>query len=238
MKYCKKCNVNVNHQHYNCPLCGSYLNENDGNDNCTIYANMDKHINRPKVSVKQKTNFLQNKFYKLMLAICAITVAINLLVDISNPWSAYVVIGTVLLLFCIIFPIAEHSKVQQQIRTNIFAITLCAIAIELTVTRLDYQWVTAYQVLPWIYLASIIVVDFLIIFREFSQLGLFTTLLYCTIFACVPQILLWIRRALDLDTGINLQVLTIFLVAILNIAIVAIICSKSIKEEMQSRLNM
>lgn len=237
MKYCKKCNVNVNHQHEHCPLCGSYLNSNDNNNNCAIYEHMDEHINRPVVPVAQKSNFFKSKIYKILLVLCAVTVAINILTG-SYPWSAYVIIGTVLALFCVIFPIAENSKIQNMIRTDIVVIALSAIALELTITRMNFMWVSLYSVLPWIFLGAIVLVDFLIIFRDFAQHGLFTTLVFVTIVNSIPQIIDWIQVSMGNDQNAGGHIVMLFIVGLLNIAIVMIVCSKSIKEEMQSRLSI
>lgn len=237
MKYCKKCKVNVNHQHEHCPLCGSYLNDNDNNGNCAIYQHMDEHINRPIVSVEQKSNFLQSKIYKILLVLCAVCIAINMLTS-TTPWSAYVIIGTVLILFCVIFPIGEKSKIQNMIRTDIVVIALSAVALELTITRMNFMWISIYNILPWIFLAAIVLVDFLIIFRDFAQHGLFSTLLFVTIINCIPQIIDWIQISIGYDKYVGGHIVMLFIIGLLNIAIVTIVCSKSIKEEMQSRLSI
>ncbi len=237
MKYCNKCKVNVNHQHNTCPLCGSYLNPNDNNNNCTAYQQMDEHINRPVVPVKQKTNFLQNKVYMIMIVLCILAVAINLATS-ATPWSSYVIIGTVLVLFCVLFPICEGSKIQQMIRTDITVLTLCTLAFEFTITGTLSMWFAVYNILPWLFLAGIVLVDFLIIFRDFAENGLFSTLIYLTILNSTPQIIAWIQSAVEVGPYSNLSVLILFMAGLLNIIIVLIVCTNSIKEEMHSRLSI
>ncbi len=238
MKYCNKCKVNVNKRNDNCPLCGAWLDSHNDNDNYAAYRVMDETADKPTVTIYRKVNFLKTKFNKIMLFLMALCVALNLILTPSSLWAAYVIIGCIFVIFCIIMPVAEKTKIQAQIKADLAIITLLAFALELTVTKLHYQWFVLVNVLPWIYSAAVVLVDFLILFRRYEDKGLFMTLGYCTFFAVAPQIVIWICKAAKVFDGNPLNTFVIFFAALLNLAVVLIVCTRSLKEEIERNFNL
>lgn len=238
MKYCNKCSVNVNHNHNNCPLCGSYLNKSNDNDNCQAYLPLDNIVSHPVVKINSTVSFLKNKLSKILLTACVIAFLLNLLFARTTPWSAYVIIGAMVAIFAIIMPIAEKTKLQKQIRHNLFLFTLVAVALELTITRLHFEWFVVFDILPWFYAGTIILIDFLIIFRRYEDNGLFATLILATLFAITPQIINWVQMILNDAVKLNLITVTIFFASLFNMAVVFIVCTRSVREEMQRNFNI
>lgn len=237
MKYCSKCNVNVHHQLDNCPLCGAYLDPKEDNEKCAAYVEMDEKIKYPLLHEMRKVNFFRYKFNRILLLLLAFCVVLNLLLTPQSHWSAYVAIGVVFIVFCVMTPINAKYKFVKQVRIDVAVLTLLAVAMEFSVLNGKFSWFTVEYVLPWIYVAAIILLDVLIAVNLNSGKA-FATLLLCTVFAMLPQIALWITTALDVyrpQTHINL---IIFFAAIVNTAIVYVVANRALKEEMERNFNL
>lgn len=237
MKYCSKCKVNVNHQLDNCPLCGSYLDEKDNNDNCEIYRDMDEKSESPVLHEMKSQNFFRFKFNRILLVLVAFCVVLNILVTPQSHWSAYVAMGVVFAIFCIMTPINAKYKLEKQIRTDVFVLTALAVAMEFALTN-GFGWFTMEYVLPWIYVAAILAIDVLICTHRFKNMQLFSTLIFCTVFAIAPQIAMWITQSAKIYEPQTYICFCVFFAAILNIMIVFLVCGKSLKEEMERNLNV
>ncbi|MBR2974836.1 MAG: hypothetical protein IKC47_03745 [Clostridia bacterium] len=237
MKYCTKCNVGVNSQHQNCPLCGSYLARKT-DEKYQSYKQIDDKIRHPVVTVKPKINFLQHKFSKLMLAVSVLCLLLDWIATPNGNWAGYVIFASFFVCCCITWPIAVRWKIQRQIRVDLLIVTLLAVAFELYVTRFNFEWLTVTQILPWVYVAGIVLVDFLIIFRRYQDVGLFSTLVYATVFAALPQIAVWIAGAFGIQLEHTLKISIIAIVAVINLIVVLTVCTRSLKEEMDRKLHL
>ena len=238
MKYCPKCDVNVHHQLTNCPLCGSYLDGKFDNDNCPTYSDMDDKISYPILKNKGRPSFFKSKLSIILLALTVICVVLNVLINPQSHWSAYVAIGFVFAVGCVIFPVANKLRMLKQVRYDVVLLTVVAIALELSIENGAFAWVTVEYVIPWFYVVSIILIDFLIFFQRYNNRHLFSTLLYVTVFAVLPQTVLWIARWrgwYEFKTLINF---VIFFASLVNLAIVFIIYSRQMKEDMERNLNV
>lgn len=238
MKYCAKCKVNVHHQLTNCPLCGSYMDEKDDNDNCKVYQTMDEKVKYPTLHEIKSVNFFKFKFNRILLVLLAFCIALNLLLTPQSIWSAYVAMGVVVAIFCVMTPINAKYKVEKHVRTDVVTLTLVAVAMEFAVLKGNFAWFTVEYVLPWIYVAAIVLLDVLIAVQRHKNMQLFSTLIFCTVFTVIPQIVLWITHSLGIFTAkTNVNLITFF-ASILNIVIVFLLCSRSLKEEMDRNLNI
>ncbi len=238
MKYCTKCKVNVHHQLTNCPLCGGYLDEKDDNDNCQVYEKMDDKIEYPTLHEIKSVNFFKFKFNRILLVLLAFCIVLNILLTPQYHWSAYVAMGVVFAIFSIMTPINAKYKVEKHIRTDVVVLTLIAVAMEFAVLDGKFCWFTLEYVLPWFYATAIVLLDVLIAVQRHKSMQLFSTLIFCTVFAVIPQILLWILQPFEIYTAKTVINFVVFFAAILNIIIVFLLCSKSLKEEMDRNLNM
>ncbi|MEG1706813.1 MAG: DUF6320 domain-containing protein, partial [Clostridia bacterium] len=143
MKFCKVCKVNVNKEFDNCPICGSYL---DKNNDKTLYPDyeerMDGKVTIKRTNINRHTDFLKTKFNYLMLTAMAVCVALNFLLTPKSWWSVYVVLGGVLLMYCIIMPIADKSKIVTQIYWDIPIVTAVCIAGEFAISGTPFGFTT------------------------------------------------------------------------------------------------
>ncbi len=237
MKYCSKCKVNVNHQLNNCPICGAYLDEHFDNDNCEIYKDMDSVVESPILHESTQVPFFKHKFNLLLLTIAVMSVIVNLLFTPSTYWSFYVATTALFGIFAVMSPINNKSKLVKLIFRIIPMITLYAIALELGICKWHYKWFTAEYVLPFIYAGWIIVIDLLVIFRRNQNKQLFSALIFCTMFALCPQIGFWIASIWNVKSA-TLIPMIVFFAAILNVAVVMIVCNRSLKDEMERNLNL
>ena len=79
--------------------------------------------------------------------------------------------------------------------------------------------------------------DILIIFYRRTNRQLFSTLIYVTFYAICPQILFWISPLWNV-TAKTLIPFVSFFAALFNLIVVFIVCSRSLKEEMERNLNL
>lgn len=238
MKYCDKCKVNVHHQLDNCPLCGSYLDEKNNNSDCEIYAEMDDKISYPVLHEIKSTNFFRYKFNRILLILLVFCIILNVLLTPDSHWSAYVAIGVVFAIFCVMTPINAKMKLTKQIRTDIVVLTALAIGMEFAVCDGKFTWFTVEFVIPWFFVVAIILTDVLIGVWRNRNREVFSTLAFCTVFAVIPQIVLWITKYTGFYEPKTVINFVIFFASILNLLIVFLVCSRSLKEELERNLNM
>ena len=236
MKYCNKCKVNVHHQLDNCPLCGAFLDKANDNDNCTAYKDMDNIVTYPKLKEVSYVPFFKYKFNKILLVLAAIAIILNILLTPQSHWSYYVGIGVALAIFGVMSPINNKMKLVAIIRRNIWLVTAAAIAVEFGLFDWKFVWFTPEYVLPIVFDACIVLLDFLIIFQRKTNKQLFSTLIYVTIFALCPQIVFWITPLWGIKPTTLIPFVSFF-AALLNLLVVFIVCSRSLKEEMERNLN-
>lgn len=238
MKYCPKCNVNVHHQKETCPLCGSYLDAKNDNDKCAAYKEMDGRIAYPVLHEMKSESFFRFKFNRILLVLLAFCIVLNIIVTPQYHWSAYVAIGVVFTIFCVMTPINVKHRLAKYVRTDVFFLTLLAVAMEFAVLDGQFNWFVVEYVLPWIYVAAIVLTDIFIAAMHHRNKQLFSTLIFCTVFAVIPQIVLWITAAADIyvpKTAINFVV---FFASILNLIAVFLVWSRWLKEEMERNMSV
>ena len=68
MRYCRECKVNVNKKHANCPLCGSYLEE-EGRGNERYVREIEKSVPNYQMAYRDvvNRNFMNKKSFSLSL---------------------------------------------------------------------------------------------------------------------------------------------------------------------------
>ena len=238
MKYCEKCKVNVHHQLENCPLCGSYLDEKNDKVHCEIYQDIDGKVTYPILHENTRLNFFKHKINIILLVATVICVVLNVLLDPQSHWSAYVAMGFVFVVGCVLVPISNKTKLLKQLRWDLLILTVLAVAMEFAVTNGHYYWFSLEFVIPWLYVIAIALVDFLIFFNRRSNRELFTHLILATALAIIPQIILWIahwQKWYEAKTIINF---VIFFAALVNLAVVFVVYSKQLKEDMERTLNV
>lgn len=238
MKYCTKCKVNVHHQLNNCPLCGSYLDEKDDNQMCEMYGEMDRKVAYPVLHEMKRVSFFRYKFNRILFVLLAFCVVLNILLTPEYHWSAYVAMGFVFAVFCVMMPINAKYKLDKQIRTDTVVLTLLAIAMEFALCNGKFTWFTVEFVIPWFYVVAIVLTDVLIGVQRHNNRQLFSTLIFCTVFAVIPQIVLWAVGYANVYQAKTVINFVIFFASILNLIIVFLVCSRSLKEEMERNLNM
>ena len=237
MKYCPKCNVNVHHQLKTCPLCGQYLDEKNNNDKCAIYKNQDDVVQYPILKERRGVPFFKSRFNILLLAVMVFLVVIDFLQSKTLTWSLYTTAGIVFVLACVMWPINRKLKLATQIRIDVIALTLLAIYLELVICNWNFQWFVVEFVLPWVYIASIALVDFLMILSR-RKTRLYSTLMFCTFFSLLPQVMLWICGAAGWYYSETLTDSFVFFASLLHFVFVSVVMYKYVKAEMERRLNI
>lgn len=237
MKYCPKCGVNVHRQQTNCPLCGTYLDENNNNDKCAVYVKQDEIVTYPVLKVDNTQPFFKYKFNKILIVIALIATVTNILFDSQHHWTYFVVCSVIYAICCIMPPINRKQKIDKILRQVLFWSTAYAIAMEIGICNWSYTWFTMEYVLPWLYVGIIVALDFLIIFKRNTDRRVFSMLILTTFYAIAPQIVFWIAQIWQVKTQTLICVI-VFLSAIVNMLVAAIVCNRSLKEEMERNLNI
>ena len=237
MKYCPKCNVNVHHQLNTCPLCGQYLDPKNDNNKCEMYIEQEKLVHYPILKEQKGVRFFKSRFNILLLAVMAFLLVIDFLQDKVLTWSLYTTMAIVFVLTCVMWPINSKLKLVAQIRIDLVVLTAMAIFIELIVCNGNFNWFVVEFVLPWLYIASIVLVDFLLIFSK-RKSRLYSTLMFCTFMSLAPQIMLWICDACGWYQSKTMIDSFVFFASLLHLVIVSVALTRHVREEMERRLNM
>lgn len=237
MKYCTKCKVNVHHQLNNCPLCGGYLNKANDNDNCKMYLDMDEVVTYPVLHEKTRSPFMKSKLSWLLIVALLLCVAINVITTPSNYWSVYVFIGVTFTILCVIMPITDKWSIIKLGKISVLTLTVLSIIMELTVLHGKFNWFCVEYILPWIYVAYVVLLDFLIIFSRKKNRRLFTSLFFATVVAICPQIAFWIASLFGITTNTHIAI-TVTISSIANLVIFGILFSKSLRDEMERNFNV
>ena len=118
MRHCDKCNVDVESALKNCPLCGAYLQNDDGEKTKNIYAYRE-------VSDRARSRRL---VLKLLLFASLIAGVVCLIVDIvSNGkllWAMHLVVALVGFWLAIGWPIFGHVPIRKQLVTDMVVAVL------------------------------------------------------------------------------------------------------------------
>ncbi len=237
MKYCPKCNVNVHHQLNSCPLCGQYLDPKNDNDKCTMYAAQEQIVSYPILKEQNVVSFFKSRFNMLLLAVMAFLLVIDFLQDKVLTWSLYTTLSIVFVLVCVMWPINRKLKLVAQIRIDLVVLTILAIFLELIICNWKFQWFVVEFILPWLYVAGIVLVDFLLIFSK-RKSRLYSTLMFCTFLSLLPQIMLWICDATGWYQSVTMIDSFVFFASLLHFVVVTVALTKYVREEMERRLNM
>lgn len=237
MKYCPNCKVNVHHQLNNCPLCGRYLDQRNDNDKCKVYQSQDEMVSYPILKEKRDVPFFKSRFNVLLLSVMVFLVIINILIDSTVSWSLYSTLGGAFVLVCVMLPINRKLKLTAQIRIDLFMLITISILLELIICQWQFKWFVVEFIIPWLCVASLILLDFLLVFSK-RKGKYFSTLIFCTFFALLPQITLWICNAAGwYQPKTNIGSI-VFFACLLHFVCVAVVLNKYLKEAMERRLNM
>lgn len=237
MKYCNKCKVNVHKELDNCPLCGAYLDEKYDNYNCKIYEQMDNVVKTPTLKHVSYVPFFKHKFNWILIVLAVLCVVLNVIITPNLYWSYYVAISVFSVIFGIMGPINNRFKIARIARRVVPVGTVFGILLNLGLNHWSFPNIALEYVLPFFYAGWIVALDFLIIFSRHQNRQLFSTMIVCTLFAICPQITYWIAGIWKIETT-TLIPFVVFFASIINAVIVFIVCTRSLKEEMERNLNL
>ena len=236
MKRCNICQCNTHEKHTHCPICGSYLDDNPV-PFPKYETEIEPNVKNPIVHIVEKPDFLKEKSNYILLFLAVVCVALNILLTPGTYWSAYVCIGAVFTVLCIMLPISNKSKVYMQIILDLPVITILSIAMELIIKRGNGAAISMMYILPSLFAGAILLIDAMIIATAKKRTtGYFSTLLYATVYAIAPQILIW---AWFYNLGYNsIVAFSAFFFSLINLGIVSICSHKRIREEYDKKMNM
>lgn len=235
MKYCRICKVHAASNSGNCPLCGSYLQETPEGVNppTQFEREIEPLVEFLPADVRDPADFFRTKTSKLLFFATLVCVVLNLLISRESLWSLYVVAGCIFTIFCVLMPIFRRSKVYTQILVDVPVVTVLTVLLELLITDFKSYDFSLRFLLPIIYGAVIVLIDFMIIFvaKSGKTTGYFSVLLLPTVLALIPQIVVWATSFLTISLGKSLAAFIVFFFALLNFGIVFIVCYKRLREE-------
>ncbi len=239
MKYCPTCKINVEKSQNNCPLCGSFLDENP--IPFKAYEEIENYVDYPKITINTRVDFLRSRVNVLLLIAAALCVGIDLYFSgLKITWSSYVLVGVFVVALCIILPIALKSKLYNQIFIDLPVLTAASLLLELIITRFTSVNISIRWILPAIYTAAVLTCDFMIIFKskKSQYMGYFSTLLFSTLFAMLLQILLWSISSARVAFYDSYFTAILFFASILNLLVIALVCYPMLKAEYDRKLSL
>lgn len=238
MKYCTICKINVEEHLDNCPLCGSFLS----NESPLPYENYEKNIQPyvkyPTIHPNILPDFWKNRISKVLMLVVAVCFALDLIIEpYGLQWAAYVLLGSIVFLGCIHLPIIKKTRLHNQVMLDLPVLIFVSLGFELCITSFTSAALSLSWVIPSLLAASVVCSDLLIIFKNKKEVsGYFSTLLFCTVFIVIFQLVLWIFGSLNQRENLYSQI--VFFGGLLNLSVVVICCFRSLKAEYSRKLNM
>ena len=235
MKYCKNCNVNVHKELDNCPICGSYVDQNTQQTVYEHYPEMEDAVGYPKIKEKIDEKKAGRKISLFAVLVSLLSVAINLY-DTTYLWCAWVGLGGVWIVFCIVPHIFYKKKIYVQLPTYAIATSLSLLLID----GFDGHgfnhvigWSLEY-VIPFVLLGCLIALDFLIIFKGKKEKTHLMAMYFTCVISLIPQIVIWLTP-IEWATWASF---TLFLTAIANALAVTIVLYETVKAEFGKKFNL
>lgn len=236
MKYCKNCNVNVHKELDNCPICGSYVNDNHPKVVYEHYPEMEDAVGYPKITTKVDAKSTARKLNCFILLTCLLCVGINLLVNPKILWFVWVCLAGVIGITCIVPHVFLKKNIYVQLPT--YAVASC-----LTMLLIDFfdghfhpftGWSLEY-VIPFILLSCLVTLDFLIIFKGKREKSFLMAMYFSCLLALVPQIVMW---CINNEQYSYWATLSVFFASIANALTITIILYPTVKEEFGKKFNI
>jgi hypothetical protein len=171
MKYCGKCNVNVNTDSQKCPLCSMLLsegktqgyNENSLENSMPDACGDGSKYPKPDSDAVDRYNFVFRLFLFISIVIGSTCLMINLLTYSGVLWSMYV-IGTMLYIWIIIaYPLFVKRKIGHIIVISAISTSIYLYSLQLA-TRTK-GWGLSYAI-PFLFIASTLMITFIILLRR------------------------------------------------------------------------
>lgn len=171
MKYCGKCNVNVNTDSQKCPLCSIVLLDSKipGYDNDNPEGNLTNAVGDgakyPKLETDtvNRYNFVFRLFLFISVVIGSSCLLINLLIYSGVLWSLYV-IGTMLYIWITVaYPLFVKRKIGHIIVISALSTSIYLYSLELA-TRTK-GWGLSYAT-PFLFIAATLLITFIIFLRR------------------------------------------------------------------------
>lgn len=173
MKFCCKCNVNVNTDSQKCPLCSMVLTTvkkpgfDENNPINTMSDACGDGVKYPKQEndVIDRYNFVFRLLLFISIVIGSACLLINLLTYSGILWSLYV-IGTILYIWIIVaYPLFVKRKIGHIIVINVISTSIYLYPLQLA-TRTK-GWGLNY-VTPFLFIAATLLITFIILIKRLN----------------------------------------------------------------------
>lgn len=228
MRFCPKCQVIVNHNDKNCPLCGRYCENDIAPDKyLEAYNEIDKVVHYPIINNKSQENFLRKRTFLILIVIMVSCVVINYLFSPDLLWYPYVIIGLLSAYISVFQTIFLKRRLYIQIQVNTLLCCIILFCIDFLATQLSGNVLLIG--IPIVLGAAILTSNFLIIFSKKSH-GYYIALTVSCIWGIIPQLVIWI---FSIETSIVISIL--FLLSVVNFFIIMIFYPKRLIKEFQKR---
>jgi hypothetical protein len=224
MKFCCKCNVNVNTDSQKCPLCSMVLSTIP--DACGDGAKYPK----PETDTVDRYNFVFRLFLFISIVIGSTCLLINLLTYSGVLWSLYVIGSMLYIWITVAYPLFVKRKIGQIIVINAISTSIYIYSLELA-THTD-GWGLSY-VTPFIFIASTLMITFILLLKrlKWREYSIYQTIMVT--FGFLP-VIFWVT---GLVTPIWPSVLSAFY-SFLTLTGMFIFADKKYKNELIKRFHL
>lgn len=153
---CENCNIKVDSQSNNCPLCGKYIENNDKRD--LSYPNIEE--------IKHRIKIKSLKMFLFISIVSTITIfIINMLTPHKYMWGITPIAGVWLALLVFGIPITKKKITPSMIILDNIAISIFLIIVDI---NLGYSgWAMSY-VVPFILCGSALIVTIIVMYTKMT----------------------------------------------------------------------
>lgn len=172
--FCRHCDVKVKSYLKNCPLCGRFIEGNDGKTGDTVYP----------YYLEKKDSWGINILGKISVIAIPASLVINILLlwflnkkfIIQNFWSVYIIIGIAVFLCSVYLPIKRKRYKFKEFSIFLVSVILAAVLYDY-ITDLAIDWSLFYVIPAIISLASMVLFFFSLLRKRGDTANAFLTML-------------------------------------------------------------
>lgn len=130
MKRCHRCNIFVDNDSNNCPLCGAFVNEERAH---TVYE-------YPEVQLKTRKKLLLSLLIFFSVLAIGVVAVIDYAVNQTISWSLHPIFGILLLWFCLGRPILKRFHVRKHLSWGFFGVIALTFYLNFQISRFAPPW--------------------------------------------------------------------------------------------------
>ena len=218
MNKCDRCNVEIVASKF-CPLCGRCVSEKDN------FSKVYPDAIPEKVGAKYALRIV----FGVLLLLNLLAVALELIITKTFYYSWHILVPSILLYFCVYFPIKKHWSLTGVINISLFMLSGYVIFLELFTKT--YGW-GLYYVIPFVLLGSIILCLIYMWISKFNKVDMQVTLIVSSLLSLADFLYVYLTK------GVYWPATTSLLTGFAIVFILFVIKSRRAKKNLQKNFHV